>query len=291
MKISSILRDTVLMALAFTGLLILQSSLLKDALVVQERTGLNQLMTGISGMLNNAHKSKDDIAIYEVLHSLTQASGIVRARIIDPDVNAEPESDTHSQVLEDGTHQWGKLILSVSDYQRRKLLRRQWLAGLAASGLVWAILFVYVQFMEKKNHILSANLAELSDLLQTEKKKIIGSQERERKTLIQAAATLQEAVRRISQPVLVLDSQQRVAALSESALASLNVSGSEMVLQKSWLEVPVLGSCGAALERSLTSPGQEILWSIPDSEDKFRIKTELDGLSGTWVELISSHKE
>src|SRR2546428_842962 len=134
MKVHGMIRDLVLIALAFFGLQVLHTLLLKNALLEQERAGTYRLESGISGVLNKAHKAKDDIVIYEVLNALAQTSGIIQARIVDKETKITRDPGLYSYPLQNGSQKWGNLVLSISDHLSRKLLRRQWLAGMSASG-------------------------------------------------------------------------------------------------------------------------------------------------------------
>ena len=73
--------------------------------------------------------------------------------------------------------------------------------GTAAAGLLWAGLFFYLRFLEKRSSSLHAQAAELEGLLQSERRKLTHAQEREQGSALQAAACLQKAIQRICNEV------------------------------------------------------------------------------------------
>ena len=62
MKIKRFLRDSVLATMAFVALQTFQAHLLKEALIQQEQVSTYNLQNALAGVLNQAHKTKDDLS-------------------------------------------------------------------------------------------------------------------------------------------------------------------------------------------------------------------------------------
>ena len=286
MKIKRFLRDSVLATMAFVALQTFQAHLLKEALIQQEQVSTYNLQNALAGVLNQAHKTKDDLSLYHVINALSKSPGIIQASLVDAESeSADDAPGIYSYVLQDGSQKWGKLVISISDHFRRALVRRQWILGTAAAGLLCLLLFVYLQLLEKRTVDLEAHATELDGVLQSERRKLLQSQEREQKMTLQALAGLQNAVRRISVPLMVLDGQQRLSAVNEAALSRLQVQDANAVLGKSWHEIPALNGCEGGLQRSLESPGRPVEWEVPNRQFRLRFESDADKLSGTWIFL------
>jgi PAS domain-containing protein len=279
MKLPHVVRDVLIIGMAFLGLQTWQAILLKRAMGQEENLLAYRLASGMAGVFNQAHKAKDDLSIFRVLDALTQGPGIIQARIV-----AHASPDSYSYPLQDGTHSWGALVLSISDHFSRTLITKQWLAGTAAAALIWGVLFLYLQSLERRKSKLQIQIAEFEGLLQAEKRKLSRFQERERLKAMQNSAALQKAIHQISDPRVVLDSQQRVSAINQGALDQLGLAESQTMLGKSWNELPILGSCGQGLERSLAVPGQVIEWPM-DGGRMMKIETDAYGMAGTWISI------
>ena len=292
MKIKRFLRDALVAAVAFLGLQSVQSVLLNHALAEQNRVLAYRLAASVAGILNNAHKAKDDLTLYQLITALAQSPGILDARIAGLDNAGGSVSVKGAYVypLKEGDHKWGSLVLSLSNHFSQKLLRRQWLIGTGIAGFIWVLLFFFLQRLEKKSLALEARLVELDGLLQMEKRKLNNYQEQELSNSLRAAAYLRKAMERVAGPLMVLDAQQRIAAINREALAQLDLAGvdPEKVRQKSWYEIPILGSCGAALERSMAFPGHAVKWVVAERDLELTFETDGEGLAGTWVMFSTS---
>jgi PAS domain-containing protein len=299
MKIQRFLRDALLVGLALLSLQAFQAFLLQGALKRQDQILVRRLGTTVAGPLNRAHKANDDISLYQMVNALAESPGVLVSCIVDPEgkiiVDPKPArlgrtldtppagSPRSGFTLKDGAKPWGRLVLSLSDRYSRKLLRRQWLLGTMAAGLVWLILFLYWQVLERRTSGLRTQVHEFSGQLGEEKRKLAAAFEREQVAILQTSAYLKRAVDQAAGPLMVLDHHQRVLAVNPAALARLGIGGAAQILRKSWHEVPGLEACGAGLERSLAIPGQPIDCSASSGELRVVFETDLTGLAGTWV--------
>lgn len=302
MKIQQVVRDALVIGVAFLGLQVLQAIGLREALDQQSRLLSHRLGICVAGVLNQAHQAKDDLLLYRTVLALAQSPGILRACIIDSEnkiiahrdpsrlgqtINvSEDPSGVYLISLKEGDKPWGRLVLSISDHFSRKLIRRQWMRGIMAAALVWGLLFLYLQFLEKQASGLRSELEELKGLLEREKRRLNASEERAQLATLRAAASLQKAVLSVPEPVLILDPQQRLAAINPEAMSSLGIAKDHALIGKSWHEIPILESCGTGLERSLAFPGQSVLCPSKTGDVQLRFGTDADGLTGTWVTLV-----
>jgi len=277
-------QDALLIGFIFLGLQTFQAGLLKRAMGQEENFLARRLASGLAGVLNQAHKMKDDLSIYQVVDALAKSPGIIQARIV---VQASPEM--YSYPLQDGAQTWGNLEFSISDHFSRTLIREQWLAGTAAAALIWGALFLYLQFLERRTSGLQTQTAELEGLLQMEKLKRNDSEQRERSTLHQRAVWLQDALEQIPRPLLLLDGRQRVMAANSPAAALLDTGEPQDLLGKSWQDIPGLNDCGSSLVESLEAPGFPVrrIDGLSGRITEFFTMTSKEGSSGgTWVSFL-----
>ena len=221
MKSAFIMREAIVMALAFIGLQLFQAYLLKDALAKQERASAHRLCAGVAGVLNTAHRAKDDLLLYQVLGALENSPGVVEARLVNLEAKAHVEPGSYTYALKDGSQKWGSLVLSLSDRPNQRLVRRLWLSGTAAAAFLWSGLIFYWRYVEKRTASLRDQVAELQGILETEKRKRQDAEKREHIGALQSSAWLEVALAHISRPLVLLDSRQRLTAANTSAAVLL----------------------------------------------------------------------
>jgi PAS domain-containing protein len=303
MKIQRFHRDALILGVTLLALEAFHVALMKDALVRQNRILAHRLEASVARLLNEAHRAKDDLAILQVARDLGQSPGIIRAYIVDVDnkivADREPtrlgqtahvplnQPGVYSFALWDGAQRWGRLILEVSERFSRRWVRRQWGVAMGSMALVGLILGLYLRRLSKEFFSLRSQTAELKGVLQAERIKLQRSLEREQKSALQASACLQEAVRLIPDPMIFLDSQQRVSAINPAALTALGATNSETMLRKSWHEIPFLQSCGPFIEQSLLSPGILVHAQVASASLPAEFYT-LGEASGTWIRIDPS---
>ncbi len=273
MKIAPVIRDAILLALAFLSLQTLQALLLKDALLRQERAAAHRLCAGVGGVLNKAHRAKDDLLFYQILGALQKAPGVVEARVDDLEVKAHAQPGSYTFALRDGGLKWGSLVLSLSDRPFRRLERRFSLAGIAAGSLLWTALFIYRQRLERRAAHLRLQVVEFQGMLDEEKRKRKDAEKREQLCALQSSAWLEVALSYMSRPLLLLDGRQRLAAANAAAAALLGARDPRDLSGKSWQDVRELSACGPSLAESLGSPGRPV--------------HKMDGASGRVVEFFT----
>jgi len=140
--------------------------------------------------------------------------------------------------------------------------------------------------MDRHRSRLGAKLDEFQGLLDAERRQLTRSEEREQQATHQGMAALQQALRRIPEPLIILNPQQRVWAINQAAADRLEVNPIEAVLRKSWHEIPLLESCGPSLEQSIASPGQTVKYIHTKKGLRLEFKTDPHSLTGTWIHLV-----
>jgi len=281
MKIPPFLRNALLAGMAIVGFLALQAAFLRNAFRQLDQLLVERLAHSVAEVLNEAHMAKDDLAIHHVLYALSKSPGVVQAFLIFP---LAPNVTPDGYPLRDKSGPWGSLYLTVSDRLTRRLVRKQLLMGAFASSFLWGILTVFLYRVENRISDLCTEVAESRGLLELEKNKLGRSEEREGLALHQSSAALQATLKRLTEPLLLLNQQQRIWALNSAAAAQMNLGTLDTALQKSWHEIPLLAPCGKAIEQSLSTPGQPVEW--PSGGLRLRFETPDDGSGGTWIWLM-----
>jgi len=280
MKIPSYLRDALLIGLSFLALETFHAWVSKNCLAQEENLLSYRLASSIAGALNEAHRMKDDLAIYRLLDDVAKTPGIVEVKVVD-----RAEGLAHSYPLSQGGSIWGHLVITTSGRFAKSLLRRVGLAGFLAAVPVGLLLFYYLRRLDRQTVRSLKQVAELERLREAERLRSDQRQEREALRMRQLLASLQRALQKDPDPVVVLDTQQRVCGVAAAAMNPLGVERPEDVLGKSWHEVRALESCGTGLERSISSPGQRILWPVPGRSLTLSFETDAVGRTGTWITL------
>jgi len=289
MKMGRVLRDAILLALALAGLQTLQVALLKEALAKEEQAAAHRLAACAAGILNKAHRSKDDLLLSETLSSLDKAPGVILPHMEDSSGKPTGQTSSYSYVLRDGDQRWGMLNFSISDHLGRHLMRRAWMIGAAAISLLWIALFFYLQRQEKRAASLCVQVMELQGMLETEKFKRKEAEKREERGVIQCLAWLEMALAQIPRPLLLLDGRQRLAAMNTPAAVLLDATEPHDLSGKSWQDIRGLSACGPTLAESLEAPGRAIRQRDGSSGRAMefftmRLKEGLSG--GTWVRFL-----
>lgn len=291
------LAESVMVAggLLFFAILCLTS--VRRSLETQSERGQLRLQNTISRIVERAHKGKDDIAIQEAIYGLGEAPGILFAGI----VGKKEEFLAHNQPallgkpfhrsrlplavypLHEGSNSWGTLVFALSDPSVRDGLVHQAVVCMIGALIVWSAWIIRYGLWNR--HVTKLD-GEKSDLLKqlTEREASLDKLEQYLHHLQGLwSSRLQEGLNRISQGHLFLDQNQRIAAINAPAASRLGIPIDKEALGKSWLDMPVLQSCGAAIEKSLATPGQIIEWPLKDNGCKLTFKT--DATSGTWVSV------
>jgi hypothetical protein len=285
MKINRVTREAFVWALVFLSLQTLQGFLLKNALAKQERVAAHRLALTMGGVLNKAHRSKDDLLLSQAMAALDQAPGVIHPHIAALDEKSKTSGNSVWFPLRDGAEKWGTLVFSLSTNLNHQLVRRQWFLGTLSMALAWGFLFLYLQGIEKRAAGYRLHITELEGLLKAEKQRSTLSEDRERTRALEDSARFEKALWRVEEPLIVLDSHQRVSGISHLARARLGIRQEESVLGKSWLEIPVLSSSGTSLERSLANSGQAISCPVKDKGCTLIYETDANGLAGTWISI------
>lgn len=269
MRLLRFWRHTVVAAFTFAALQVFQVHFLQEALQRQNQDLVIRLQSSIAEVLNEAHKTKDDLTLYHVTHALKQSPGVLEAQVLKFQQPGYPLGD------------WGRLHLVVSDRFTSQLIDQQGLIAALIFGLLTAMTALYLYKAERRDSQFRARLNELQGLLEAEKRQFVRSEERERLAGRQGMAALNQALKRLPEPLVILNVQQRIWAINEAAISRLHITGA--VLEKSWHEIPALESCGPVLEQSLAAPGKAVDWSDPTGGLRLRFETAPDTLSGTWI--------
>lgn len=272
---------------------------LKNSFQSQNQESLKRLQQSAAAMIAEAHHRKDDLDIQQVVAGLGKASGVWMACVVGNDgtilAHNEPARLGRSfqksglpivaRPLYEGPEKWGTLILSVSDRSVTRAWRTQLILYILAGALfvsLWmARYFIWSrQILERDRRV-----SDLSVELSEQQRNLARETEKQAKLQARWVTWIQASVNRVPEASMLLDDRQRVIAANSRVAHVLGVNGVSLA-GKSWQEIPLLSSCGQALERSLASPGSPVEWSTNSGD--LRLRFETDPASGTWVTLYST---
>lgn len=257
---------------------------------------LRRLVDSTQWLIKNGHQQKDDLLIQQTVQAIGASSGVLYAAVVDPSRKAIAHSDaaklgksfratrgrSYSFDLKEGDVVWGRLCIGLAEAPYRQA-SQGWALILTASlffvGLLWAWQLLR---NEKRIAELTRDCSTLQNLIKEAEGKRLRAEALTSKERESARLSLAEALRSVSEPVLVLDENQKVAAFTSPLPRALE-ERSDDLLGKAWHDVRWLEELGPALEESLSRPQAAILTGTP--ERRFRIVT-LKDRSASWVALL-----
>lgn len=255
------------------------------ALELQEQAGLKMLAAPASRLLNKAHQQNDDLSLYEVIGALNDAPGLVKVEVSRGDGDRQEKRGELGVLLRDGKARWGRLILTPSGHLKRKLGARH-LAGNVLIFTGWsAALLLALEYASRVHRLSEKRDQEILGLLREEKECRQTAEARAERVTKEYSVALREAIASVDKPLILLDSRQRVAALSPSALARMGSPAMDSVLGKSWLEVPSLSLAGSEIERALATPGQQIVTDTALDTGRIIARAIVIDECSSWVEI------
>ncbi len=199
-----------------------------------EKISARQLERCLTPLLVKAHERQDDLAAAELLGALLKTPGVRETK----EVN-------------------GKFKVVLSTHARKRLE----LKVLAVNVMLWSVLaaafILYSLWCDKARSQLEENLRKLAERLEDETHLRMESQRRAGHLDGLACSLAQNILRHVEKPLIVLDAQQHVAALSQAALEHLQLRSPEDALNKSWLDVPLLQHQGKRIEQALQTASHD----------------------------------
>jgi PAS domain-containing protein len=273
-----------------------------ESLKMQSKLAQQRLQKTVSTIVERAHIAEDDLAMQETIHGLGEAPGILFSGVVgkdglflahsQPALLGKPFHRTRLPViacpLGEGISRWGILIYALLDPSARQGLVHQAVVCTVGALLFWAAWMVRgwnwrqtILKLEEEKIDLSKELSQRQANLANLEKNLEDAENL-------WAARLQEAVNKIPQGVIVLDQNQRIRAVNSQAASSLGIPPATMLLGKSWLDAPVLQTCGSALEKSLAAPDQTIEWPIQQTGLSLHFHGAGAQFVGTWVTFFES---
>jgi len=254
-------------------------------------------------MIERSYHLKDDLAIQQVVTALGQAPGIYFACVIGPDAkmmaHSQPlnvgqiyrraDSPVATHPLAEGQKRWGTFVISASEKAQWRAWWREmalWGLGGVLLWLAWmARLLVWRRRVTEQEH----RIADLMTMAEEQKQQARRDADKQSQSRALSAGWLQSAVDQLPGAMILLDERQRTAAVNSTAAGLLNGGGEAILPGTPWSDVPFLRTCGAALERSLRSPGAEVKVDLPTDGTILGLTTLKDG-AGTWVALFPSKR-
>jgi PAS domain-containing protein len=255
-------------------------------------------------LLGEARRTKDDILLQQTVQAIALMPGVYWAAIVDPQSKILAHSDPSQlgkilhprtrggqwmHVLEDGRQEWGKFVFGFSDASFRRMAEHETVWPVLLVVMAGLLIFGAAILAEKSRQMNEARIVDDAALLEEEKSRSARLEMKVQQALSEGRALIQGTVNQIPEATLVLDSQQRVAALNGAALSRLGISRMEDALHKSWHEIPLLQSCGARLEQSIHFPMTDLEASTPTEGLVLSLTTLKDGL-GTWMTFFPSKR-
>lgn len=243
-----------------------------QSLEAQNRLAAKRLGHSMMPLIAKAHHIQDDLALQEIVAALAQAPGISTACIVDKDekvvvhnhldrigkpfLPTSPVEDLYSFPLREGAARWGTLFFSLSQHA----VRQFWLNVVLIGGgfMVALSLFYGFRLGLEKHRLQKLHLALADQAALTEEERVKNgrlSQEGQ-KSHHQARQWIQSMVETFSEPLIMLDGQQRIIAFNATAKDLLGLTfmhGTDL----SWQDVRWLQNQGNILERSLQTPNTE----------------------------------
>lgn len=252
-----------------------------------------------AAFVEKGHRAGDDLLIEQAMQALASVSGVSFAAVADLENKTLAHSDParlgqplrwrtrpglRRYPLKEGRAAWGTLVFGLSDPLFQRAARRQLalhLLGLGGAGLLF---FAAIARMRRDQRAGDQKAADLAALLEEEKQRQARGQAQLEAIHQRGVLWLQEALDQIPYPAALLDSQLRLAALNRRAGETFFKCAPETPVGKSWIEIPFFERMGPALERSLASPGREVV--IQEGSARFELKSVQNGAggaAGAWI--------
>jgi hypothetical protein len=258
-----------------------------NGLQVENRLTAVRIAHAFIPLLTKAHSSKDDLVLQEVVSAMAQAPGIVFACITDADDKVLANTRLtqigkhielpyggdriHSFPLKEESVRWGTLTFSLSETSTHKL----WITEsptLLIFGLFLCFLYgIRLYLEERRLKKLRQALEDQTALWNEEKRQKSRLEHTLSDSLYQSKLCYKSVLEKIPEPMILLDSRQRLAAFNHLAAEVLDLSKNQNWDNATWQDIPWLCNQGKALGDSLQSPGVDI---TIDDDRNGTIRTE-----------------
>ncbi len=281
MKAGRSIRLGVFICLGVAFLVVLHLSQVKAGLLQLEQAAARQLAGGFMPLLTKAHQNQDDLSITELLNALSKAPGVQSARVLEGGAKIIRDPPRYAFALKGRDRTWGNLELCISAHTRKKMVQKQLLVSLILYGLLGGALYGYLERSDIHRSRWEGKRTELEAQRAKETRLREAAEGLARQASLRTSAVLRDVVALIEKPVILLDERQRVAAMSRPALELMRQASLESMLNKSWLEAPLLGECGKAIEDALRDPRST--QSVPVMPGGLTLR--LRAIGDDWVEI------
>jgi hypothetical protein len=253
-KNQRLLFEAFFILLGVGSLLLFQYLEAHKAMSIIEKTGVTRLVRSFEPLVQTALSAKDDLALQEYLAVLGKAPGLLHARLVS-----------------------GRLEVQVSPHLRKKWLWRLLRSSFIGMTICGGMLLVYFRWIHRAQAKSQRSLLEWQSMLALETRKRELAETHAEKSVRHNNAFLQMVMDYVDRPLILLDSHQRVIALTRASLKALNIQSSEEVVNKSWHEVPLLASSGLAIQESLRNPGKTVQGFSNNRELLLEFRASHDG--------------
>jgi PAS domain-containing protein len=301
MNRSALALEGSLAALAAVILVLVSGWSLRGTFERQKRYALERLQKPALSMIERSYHLKDDLAIQQVVTALAQAPGVYFACVIGPDWKIlahsqpanvgqtyhRPDSPVTAHPLAEGEKRWGTFVISASEKGLWNSWRHEVTLWCSGGVFLWLAWVARSLFWRRRLAELEHRIDDVMVLAEDQKQKEFREAERQSRSRALWAAWLQSAVDQVPDGMVMLDQRQRVIAANALAAQRMHTGGQAIPFGVPWSDVPLLRSCGAWLEQSLSSPGIKVEGHLPADGGSLELTTLKNG-SGTSVLIFPS---
>jgi PAS domain-containing protein len=265
-----------------------------------DRQGAERFLSFAAGLVDDAQRSRDDLARQQIVRLVAASPGISFAAVVDAGGRFVAHSDParlgerppprwkghHGRVLTRSLVPPGSGGIAINfstrlaDYAAHAQTRLLILLSLE----ILSIAAFACVFLDIERTRLASRMQEL--LLERDESRRTAQQHEERalETRRRTLGWIQSLITASAMPLAVLDDRQCLIACHPEGAKRLG-SDPAALLGKSWHEIGLLSSYGALLSQSLEAPGRAV--SAPSENDRVPNKLmTLEGPSGSPITLL-----
>lgn len=253
-----------------------------------EETLLQRTLQPLRLLLEEADRSRDDLAIQKIVQAMTPMTGLEWVGFL----NKEGQFVAHSDPSRIGVTWTGpmspgdRLVADFNNDLQTRFHRRLTVWGvLCGSGVIALILSQFI-FWRRRAARLQDDYQETLSLLQEREEMVrktrmqLSDQEKILKGRLQLMAT------QARHPFLLLDERQRIVACHPDMAARLGAAPAVSLLGQSWQDLPALHICSTALSESLINPNRTFRVRSLSSDLTLDLWTSVVDSACTWIQVI-----
>jgi len=287
MKVTRERSRLALLGALVAGLFLLSAGSIWQCAQALDDELLRRSMIPLIALLEDAQKSRDDLALQRVVHAVLKMPGVAWAGVMD----AQGQFLAHSQSSKIGSmwtgapSRWKPLVLELSHEDGQRFRRRVAGWGMAGTAGFLALLVGLVFYEQRRLSRVREELDEAQALTRELKESLADLRQRRDEQAAVLRECIQSAMAQASRPGLLLDGCQRVIGCHPQLAKRLGYSAAEQVLESSWRDIAALKDCGPALSDSLQNPRRTFRTSTLPGNLSLDIWTEATEGGGffTWL--------